>query len=77
MEDGKVSKNVFDEQADGRGLGRPRLRWLDKVESDHRQLCVRRCGQRTHDREEWKTVDEEAEVLQGPWNERHGPYNIT
>lgn len=53
--DGRVPKNVFDEQPSGRRLrGRPRIRWLDKGRDYLRHLGDRRRKQRH--REERKAV---------------------
>ena len=49
-----------------RKVGRQRLRWLDGVEEDLRQLKVKRWRQKALNREEWEVVIKEAEVLRGP-----------
>ena len=67
MEDGRVPKKIFAEQPGGRRLrGNPRIRWMDKAESDLRQLGVRKWRQRAQDRDKWKAVVEVAEIMQGP-----------
>jgi len=47
-----------------RGVGRPRLRWMDDVREDLRRMCVRNWRIRAHRRDEWKMVVKEAKVLQ-------------
>lgn len=69
----KSPGKAFYVQPGGRRLRRMSWRrWLDKVESDLRQVEVWRWRQRAHDTEEWKPVVTEVEVLLTtitPWNE--------
>ena len=48
-----------------RRVGKPKLRWSESVEEDLKNMGVRnwRCNQQ--DREQWKTILEEADVNQG------------
>ena len=43
-----------------------RLRWLDGVEEDLRQLKVKRWKWKTFNREEWAVVIKETKVLREP-----------
>jgi hypothetical protein len=48
-----VNKN-FEEKLEGRrGRGRPRLRWINDVEDNLRELGVKRWKTKTLEREEW------------------------
>jgi hypothetical protein len=43
MEDTSLPKTVFNAKPEGRrGVGRPRLRWLDDVEADIKALGVKK-----------------------------------
>jgi hypothetical protein len=44
-------------------VGRPRARWLDEVNKDVRKIGIRRQWARALDREEWRTLVEEAKRL--------------
>jgi hypothetical protein len=50
-----------------RRVGRPRLRWLDDVETDIKALGVKRRRIKAQDRIEWSAIVREAkEKLKGP-----------
>jgi hypothetical protein len=68
MEDTCLPKVVFNAKPEGRrGVGRPRLRWLDDVEADIKALGVKRWGIKAQDRKEWSAILREAEAkLKGP-----------
>jgi hypothetical protein len=54
MEDPLLPKLVFNGKPEGRrGVGRPRLRWLDDVEADIKVLGVKRLRIKAQDRKEW------------------------
>jgi len=61
-------KKVFEGKLDGRrGRGRPRLRWINDVEDDLRNLGVKRWRTKALDREEWASIIREAKAkLNGP-----------
>jgi hypothetical protein len=48
-----------------RRKGRPKLRWLEDVEKDLRELKFKRWRQMTVDREEWAPVIKEAKAVRG------------
>jgi hypothetical protein len=59
-------KVVHDQKPKGKRLkGRPRLRWIDDVEADLRQLGVQTWKKKTADRSEWKEVVKQAKALHG------------
>jgi hypothetical protein len=51
MEDTRLQKMVFNARPEGRrGVGRPRLRWLDDVEAEIKALGVKRWRIEAQDR---------------------------
>jgi hypothetical protein len=45
--------------------GRPRMRWLDDVESDLKKMKVKGWKEKMRNREQWRLVVEEAEAHPG------------
>jgi hypothetical protein len=67
MDQGRTVKKIFESKPDGsRRRERPRLRWLEGVEKDLREMKVKRWRQKAFDREEWASVIKEANALRGP-----------
>jgi hypothetical protein len=68
MEDTRLTKMIFNAKPEGRrGVGRPRLRWLDDVEADIKALGVKRWRIKAQDRKEWSAILREAKAkLKGP-----------
>jgi hypothetical protein len=57
---------IFERKPVGsRRRGRPRLRWLEKVEMDLKEKKVKELRQKAVDREEWASVIDEAKALLG------------
>jgi GTP1/Obg family GTP-binding protein len=48
-----------------RRKGRPRMRWLDDVESDLKKMEVKGWKEKIRDREQWRLVVEEAKAHPG------------
>ena len=60
------SGKVSDSKTEGCiSRGRPKLRQLEDVEKDLREMKVRRWRQKGDDREEWESVSKEAKALRG------------
>jgi hypothetical protein len=72
MEDTRLPKMVFNAKPeDRRGVGRPRLRWLDGVKAGMKAVSIEIWRIKTQDRKEWSEILREAEAkLKGPWNQR-------
>jgi len=63
---GKGFKKIFESKPEvSRRGGRPRLRWLEDVEKDLREVKVKRWRQKAVDREEWASVIKEAKLSEG------------
>jgi hypothetical protein len=48
-----------------RGVGKRRVRWLESVETDLRKMGVKNLRRNTQDKEEWRTILQEAKVHRG------------
>jgi hypothetical protein len=68
MNEIRTVKKIFEEKLGGRrGRGRPRLRWIDDVEDDLRNMGIKRWRIRALDRAEWASIIKEAKTkLKGP-----------
>jgi transcription termination factor 2 len=68
MEDTRLPNMVFNAKPEGRrGVGRPRLRWLDDVKADIKALGIKRWRIRAQDRKEWSAILRDAKAkLKGP-----------
>ena len=67
MDHGRVVKKIFERELEGRiRMGRSRLRWLQNVEKDLREMKVKRCRQKAVNRAEWMSVIKETKAVRGP-----------
>jgi hypothetical protein len=68
MNETRTVKKIFEEKLGGRrGRGRPRLRWIDDVEDDLRNIGIKRWRIKVLDRVELTSIIKEAKVkLKGP-----------
>jgi hypothetical protein len=63
MDGARMAKKVFVSNPEGRrGIGRPKLRWLDDVEDDIKALGTRGWRIKAQDRNEWTAIKREAKV---------------
>jgi len=68
MNETRSVKKIFERNLEGRrGRGRPRLRWINDVEDDLRNLGVKRWRKKALNREDWASIIKEAKAkLKGP-----------
>jgi hypothetical protein len=65
-EDKAVPKRMFKGRLySKRRKGRPRLRWLDDVESDLKKMKVKEWKEKMRNREQWRLVVKEAKAHPG------------
>jgi hypothetical protein len=58
-----TAKKIFEEKLGGRrGRGRPRLRCIDDVEDDLRNMGIKRWRVKALERDEWATIIKEAKA---------------
>jgi transcription termination factor 2 len=63
MNETRSVKKIFEGKLEGRGCrGRPRLRWINNVEDDLRELGVKRWRTKALEREEWASIIKEAKA---------------
>jgi hypothetical protein len=62
MNETRVARKILDNKPGGKRRGRPRLRWLDDVESDLRSMGVKRCRTKVLNREEWASIMKEIKA---------------
>jgi hypothetical protein len=55
-----------------RRKGRPRMRWLDDVESDLKKMEVKGRKEKMRDREQWRLVLKVAKAHPRLWHAYHG-----
>jgi hypothetical protein len=68
MNETRSVKKIFEGKLEERrGTGRPRLRWINDVEDDLRELSVKRWRTKALEREEWASIIKDAKAkLKGP-----------
>jgi hypothetical protein len=63
MENNRIPKIISDAKLEGkREVERPKLRWLDDVQTDLKVTGIKGWIRKAQDRSEWKNVISEAEV---------------
>jgi len=66
MDQGRIDKKVLGSKLEGnRRSGRPKLRWLEDVETYLWERKVKRLQQNAVDREEWESVITEPRLPEG------------
>jgi len=66
MDQGRAFKKIFESEPEvSRRGGRPRLRWLEDVQKDLREMKVKRWLQKAVDREESASIIKEAKLSEG------------
>jgi hypothetical protein len=66
MEDNAMPKRMLNRRlCSKRRKGRPRMRWLDHVESDLKKMEVKRWKEKMRDRKQWRVVVEGAKAHPG------------
>ncbi|XP_022196882.1 craniofacial development protein 2-like [Nilaparvata lugens] len=66
MDDSRSTKKVHRMNPGGRRLrGRPRMRWIDDVKNDLRQMGIRGWRRKAQNRDEWRGILREAKTLNG------------
>ena len=66
MLDERGPRKALNGKPEGNGdQRRPRLRWMDAVESDLRRLNIKRWRKKAEDRNEWKGICKATKALQG------------
>jgi hypothetical protein len=66
MEDNAMLKRMIKGKLySKRRKGRPRMRWLDNVESDLKKMKVKGWKEQMRDREQWRVVVEQAKAHPG------------
>jgi hypothetical protein len=63
MNETRAVKKIFEEKLGGRrGKGRPRLRWIDDVEDDLRNIGIKRWRIKALDIVQWTSIIKEAKA---------------
>ena len=63
MNETRCVKKIFERKLEGRrGRGRPRLRWINDVEDDLRNLGVKRWRKKALNIEKWASIIREAKA---------------
>jgi len=66
MDQGRIDKKVFGSKPEGNRIsGRPKMRWLEDVETYLRGRKVKSLQQKAADREEWESVITEPRLPEG------------
>jgi hypothetical protein len=63
MNETRTVKKIFEKKLGGRrGRGRPRLRWIDDVEEDLRNIGIKRWRIKALDKAQWASIIKEAKA---------------
>jgi hypothetical protein len=63
MEDGRMPKRVMREKIySRRERGRPKVRWLDDVEENLREMGIEGWRRKAQDRDQWRRIAQEAKA---------------
>jgi hypothetical protein len=66
MEDSRMPKTVMREKIyTWRKRGRPKVRWLDDVQEDLREMGIEGWRRKPQDRDQWRRIAQEAKVHVG------------
>jgi PAS domain-containing protein len=66
---GRRVKKIFETKSEGsRRKGRPRLRWLEDLREDLREMKFKRWRHKTVDREEGASLIKEGKTVRGPYS---------
>jgi hypothetical protein len=66
VDQGRIVEKIFESKPEGsRRRGIPRIRWLENVEKDLREMKIKRWRQKVVDREEWASTITEVKALRG------------
>jgi hypothetical protein len=66
MDQGRTVKKILESKPEGsRRRGRPRMRWLEDVKKDLREMKIKRWQQKEVDWEEWASVINEVKARRG------------
>jgi hypothetical protein len=70
MGHGRIVKKTFEGKPERRRrIGRPRLRWLEDVEKDLREMKVKRWQQKARNRAQWASVIKDAKAVTGTYSQ--------
>jgi hypothetical protein len=66
MEDSRMPKRVMREKTyTRRKRGRPKVRWIDDVQEDLREMGIEGWRRKAQDRDQWRRIAQEAKAHEG------------